>query len=395
MTRDRATAPGSFSARMVRTSRLDVNVWARGPQDGIPLLLVHGNLTTGGFWRYVAEELPPGARIIAPDMRGFGRSERRPIDATRGLGQMVDDIRGLLETLGLTGRPVHAAGWSMGGGVLLQYLLTYPEDLASITLLAPLSPYGFGGTTDERGTPAYSDFAGTGGGAAAPEFVRRLAEKDRSTDEPATSPLVTFRTFFGPGDNTSNVDEDFLVTEFLATAIGDDFYPGNTTGSTNWPNVAPGDRGVLNAMSPKYYNAPPIVNVVPKPPITWIRGRKDQVVSDRSMMDFAVLGAMGVAPGWPGEAVFPAQPMEAQTRAVLAAYEANGGRVREVVLDGVGHGIPIAAPAAVAREIAAHNAERSTAEPESGPTAEPESGPTAETQPAPARRSARWRGEGR
>lgn len=354
MARERNPDPGSFAPRVIKTRRLDLNVWTCGPDDGTPVLLVHGNLTTGGFWKYVAEQLPRDVRVIAPDMRGFGRTERKRIDATRGLGQMVDDIRSLLETLDLLGGGVHAAGWSMGGGILQQYLLTYPEDLASITLVAPLSPYGFGGTTDERGSPAYSDFAGTGGGGAAPELVRRLGEKDRSEDDPMSSPVVTFRTFFGPGANAANVDEDFLIDEFLATATGDDFYPGNATESINWPGVAPGDRGVLNTMSPKYYNASAIVNVVPKPPITWIRGTEDKVVSDQSMMDFGVLGAMGAVPGWPGADVLPAQPMEAQTRAVLAAYRANGGVTKEVVLDGIDHGIPLAAPDRVATEITAH-----------------------------------------
>jgi pimeloyl-ACP methyl ester carboxylesterase len=88
--------------QMVQTSRLAMNVWTSGPEDGRPVLLIHGNLTTGGFWRYVADLLPGDVRVLAPDMRGFGRTEQKPIDATRGLGDMVDDVHGLLEALGLT-----------------------------------------------------------------------------------------------------------------------------------------------------------------------------------------------------------------------------------------------------------------------------------------------------
>ena len=130
-----------FSAGIVHTPRLAMNVWTSGPQDGIPVLLVHGNITTGGFWRYVADALPDCVRVIAPDLRSCGDTEALPVDATQGLGEMAEDVHGLLETLGLTGgRRVHAAGWSMGGGVLQQYLLTHPDDLASVTLVAPHSP---------------------------------------------------------------------------------------------------------------------------------------------------------------------------------------------------------------------------------------------------------------
>jgi pimeloyl-ACP methyl ester carboxylesterase len=43
--------------------------------------------------------------------------------------------------------------------------------------------------------------------------------------------------------------------------------------------------------------------------------------------------------------------METQMRAMLDRYATAGGRVREVVLDGVGHGIPLEAPSRVAEEI--------------------------------------------
>ena len=155
-----------FTRTMVPTSRLTQSVWTSGPDDGVPLLLVHGNLVSGGWWRYVAEALPDEVRVIAPDLRGFGRTEPSPVDATRGLGEMADDLHALLETLGLagTGR-VNAAGWSMGGGILMQYLLDHPGDLASVTLVAPISPYGFGGTKDADGTLCYGDGAPSGPGA--------------------------------------------------------------------------------------------------------------------------------------------------------------------------------------------------------------------------------------
>ena len=344
----------SFARTTVSTNRLETSVWTSGPDDGVPLLLVHGNLVSGGWWAYVAERLPDDVRVIAPDLRGFGRTEAKPIDATRGLGDMVDDLRSLLEALGLAdSASVNAAGWSMGAGVLMQYLLGHRDDLASVTLVAPLSPYGFGGTKGVDGVPCFADFAATGAGGAAPDFVARLAAGDRTEADGLTSPLVIMRQFFGPRDNAAAVDEDFLLDELLRTRTGEDFYPGDGASSPNWPTLAPGGRGVLNAMSPKHYNASGIVDLARKPPITWLRGGEDQVVSDTSMFDLAFLGQLGAIPGWPGAEVLPAQPMDQQTRAVLDTYRAQGGEAREVGIEDAAHGMPVEVPDQVAAAIAA------------------------------------------
>jgi hypothetical protein len=69
------------------------------------------------------------------------------------------------------------------------------------------------------------------------------------------------------------------------------------------------------------------------------------------MFDLATLGEMGAVPGWPGADVLPPQPMGAQMRSVLARYAEAGGDVREVSLDGVGHGIPLAVPGLLAAEV--------------------------------------------
>jgi pimeloyl-ACP methyl ester carboxylesterase len=332
----------TFTCTRVETDRLTTNVWTSGPDDGVPVLLVHGNLSTGGYWAWVAAALPEDVRVIAPDLRGFGRTDPEPVDATRGLGDMADDLHALLVALGLAGtRRVNAVGWSMGAGVLQQLALAHPDDVAGLVFVAPLSPYGFGGTVGEDGRLAFADGAASGGGGANPELVRRLAEGDTGAEDPMTSPRVVMRTFYGPEDNAAEVDEDFLTDELVLTRTGEDFYPGDSTPSGNWPTLAPGGRGILNTMAPTHFRtADELVALDPKPP-----------VSDRSMFDLATLGELGAVPGWPGADVLPPQPMVAQMRSVLERYRGAGGEVREVELDGVGHGIPLAVPARLAAEI--------------------------------------------
>jgi pimeloyl-ACP methyl ester carboxylesterase len=323
-----------------------------GPPDGEPLLLVHGNLCTGRFWQAVAERLPGHIRVVAPDLRSFGRSAEAGVDGTRGLRDWSDDVRSLVETLGWAdGGRVHAAGWSMGGGILQQYEIDHGDDLASLTLVAPISPFGFGSTRDAAGTPNYDmDFAGSGGGTAAPDFVRRLAARDGSEDEPLSSPRVVMRNYFWSPKYRAP-DEDELIAEVLLTLVGDTFYPGSSSTSSNWPGVGPGQTGVLNALSPRFCNTSAFGDVPSPVPLIWIRGTEDQVISDQSLFDFGTLGKLGAVPGWPGDDVFPPQPMIAQTRAVFERRRARGGSVREVVLEGAGHGPLIERSAEVAQAI--------------------------------------------
>jgi pimeloyl-ACP methyl ester carboxylesterase len=44
-----------WTSSSVSTDRRETHVWTNGPDDGVPLLLVHGNLVSGGWWRYVAQ----------------------------------------------------------------------------------------------------------------------------------------------------------------------------------------------------------------------------------------------------------------------------------------------------------------------------------------------------
>jgi pimeloyl-ACP methyl ester carboxylesterase len=342
-----------FDVSEIRTPRLRTAVWTAGPEDGVPLLLVHGNLVTAGWWRYVVDELPDDVRVIAPDLRGFGRSQTLAVDATRGCDDFVDDLRSLLEVLGLAdGGRVNAAGWSLGGAVLQRYHVRFPDDLASIALVASVPPFGMGSTKDDRGTACYPDFAGSGGGCAAPTFVQRLAARDRSEDDPISSVPVVMRTLFGPRGNAANVDEEFLIDEVMRTAVGPLNYPGSSTPSPNWPNVGPGSTGLLNAISPRYFDASSLAAVERKVPISWIRGTEDPICSDHSLTDFGNLGQIGAVPGWPGADVMPPQPMDAQIRFVLTAYAAAGGTFTELAYDGVGHGIPVEVPARLAADLA-------------------------------------------
>lgn len=325
--------PDGIRTTLVATDRADTFVRHDDRPDGEPVVLVHGNISSSVFWEETLLALPAGFRGLAPDLRGYGDTEPLPIDATRGLRDFADDLAAALDALELD--RVHLAGWSMGGGVAMQLLLDQPDRVASLTLVDPVSPYGFGGTRGPDGELLSPDGAGSGGGAVNPDFVKRLAEQDAEGTD-ATSPRGVMRAFyFAPAP--PHPREDDFVASMLTTRIGEDHYPGDSRASEAWPHVAPGDRGILNTMAATHCDLSGIVDVQPKPPVLWVRGSADQIVSDTSMLDLAMLGRLGAVPGWPGEDQCPPQPMVTQTRAVLDRYAAAGGRYDEVVVEGAGH----------------------------------------------------------
>jgi pimeloyl-ACP methyl ester carboxylesterase len=164
-----------------------------------------------------------------------------------------------------------------------------------------------------------------------------MAAGDRGVDGPA-SPRNVLRTVYVADPASLVEDEELLLDSMLSTAIGDGNYPGTATTAQSWPGVGPGERGVLNTMAPGYFRvADELVAVPTKPPVTWVRGDADVIVSDTSLFDLAYLGSLGVVPGWPGAQECPPQPMVGQTRAVLERYAAAGGSYREIVYAGCGH----------------------------------------------------------
>ena len=346
--------PGIRAERMP-TNRLTVNVLSVPDRTGPAVLFVHGNVSSSLFWQPMMLALPDEYRPLAIDLRGFGDTDDEPIDATRGLRDFADDLAATVEALGLD--RVHLVGWSMGGGVVLQYLADRPDAhrVASLTLVDPVSPYGFGGTRGPEGTLCDPAGAGSGGGTGNPEFVARLAAGDRGDEDPLSPRQVLLAHYVKPPFVPAELD--IFVESMLSTRVGDDHYPGTPGPAAAWPGFSPGDRGVLNTMAPTHFRIDGLDGLAPKPPVLWLRGADDVIVSDTSLYDFGYLGSLGAVPGWPGPDAWPPQPMLAQTRALLDGYAATGGRYREAVIEDSGHGPHIDQPEPFLAALSEHLAQ--------------------------------------
>jgi non-heme chloroperoxidase len=93
--------------------------------DGSPVILLHGVWMSS---RFFVEQTTPGAvagcRVIAPDFRGHGESDK-PTDH-HTIASYAADVRALIEHLDL--QDVTLVGWSMGAFVAWDYLGTYDDD---------------------------------------------------------------------------------------------------------------------------------------------------------------------------------------------------------------------------------------------------------------------------
>jgi pimeloyl-ACP methyl ester carboxylesterase len=329
---------------MVDTPRLRQHVLSCGPAGGEPVVFIHGNFSAATYFEELMLQIAGhGFRCIAPDLRGYGWTEDVLIDSTRGYRDWADDVYSLLQTLGI--ERAHLVGWSMGGGVVYRLIADHPGMVLTATLQAPVSPYGFGGTKGPDGVPCFEDAAGSGGGVVNTEFVDRIRNADRSGDSP-NSPRNIINAFYYKAPFKAAREEDFL-TAALQEKVGADRYPGDFVPAANWPGVGPGVFGPVNCWSPKYLRneVAGLLAANPKPPILWIHGDSDMIVSNTSMFDLATLGQLGYVPGYPGADVCPPQPMIDQTRAVLDRYSEQGGSYREVLLADSAHSPHIEKPA--------------------------------------------------
>lgn len=108
-----------------------------GPEDGIPVLALHGWLDNAASFSALAPLLPQ-FRIVALDFPGHGWSERRPLSTPYYIWSYVAEIRAVVEYFGW--QKFVLLGHSMGGAVGCLYAALYPIELSKLVLLDILGP---------------------------------------------------------------------------------------------------------------------------------------------------------------------------------------------------------------------------------------------------------------
>ncbi|MCY1283847.1 2-hydroxymuconate semialdehyde hydrolase [compost metagenome] len=103
--------------------------------EGFPAMLIHGSgpgVSAWANWRLVLPELARHRRVIAPDMLGFGYSER-PADGQYSRQRWVEHALGVLDALGI--ERADLVGNSFGGGLALALAIAHPERVRRLVLM--------------------------------------------------------------------------------------------------------------------------------------------------------------------------------------------------------------------------------------------------------------------
>ncbi|GAA0667589.1 alpha/beta hydrolase [Streptomyces thermocarboxydovorans] len=118
----------SVVANGIRTNYLEAG-------SGEPVVLVHGSgpgVTAYANWRLTMPALAARFRVLAPDMVGFGYTER-PADVTYDMSTWVDQLVGFLDAMELP--RVSLVGNSFGGAVALRTAASHPDRVNRLVLM--------------------------------------------------------------------------------------------------------------------------------------------------------------------------------------------------------------------------------------------------------------------
>jgi 2-hydroxymuconate-semialdehyde hydrolase len=127
------TTPSPEIARSIVAAGIRTNYHDVG--EGFPLLLIHGSgpgVSAWANWRTVMPELARRSRVIAPDMVGFGFTER-PAGQQYNMDVWVEQAVGLLDALGL--ERADLVGNSFGGALAMAIAIRHPQRVRRLVLM--------------------------------------------------------------------------------------------------------------------------------------------------------------------------------------------------------------------------------------------------------------------
>lgn len=119
--------------KYIEIEDLKLHAALAGPEDGVPIILLHGFPDAWFSWESQISTLTTeGFRVIAPDQRGYNRSDKPRGKENYRMELLVKDILGLAEKLNL--KTFHLVGHDFGAMVAWWIAIYYPERVASLVI---------------------------------------------------------------------------------------------------------------------------------------------------------------------------------------------------------------------------------------------------------------------
>jgi len=135
----------SLLNRKVHANGLDFNVRDIGSKEPA-LVFLHYWGGTGRTWDLVAKQLSERHRCVAPDLRGWGGSDRTA--DSYDLHVQADDVAAIIQSLELS--QYILVGQSMGGKIAQILAARRPPGLKGLVLVAPVPPTPMGAPKEQR-----------------------------------------------------------------------------------------------------------------------------------------------------------------------------------------------------------------------------------------------------
>jgi pimeloyl-ACP methyl ester carboxylesterase len=155
------TPAGSISRVQIEASGFVFDALVAGPEDGDPVLLLHGFPQSSHEWRAQLEALArAGHRAVAPDLRGYSPGARPEGVAAYRIDLLVGDVVAIADAIGAPA--FHLVGHDWGAAIAWLAAVLHPERLRSLTAVSVPHPaaFAFALATDpeQRRMSGYVDF---------------------------------------------------------------------------------------------------------------------------------------------------------------------------------------------------------------------------------------------
>jgi epoxide hydrolase 4 len=189
-----------LDSRRVETGAATLHVVLAGPEQGPPVVLLHGFPELWFSWHGAMGPLVrSGYRVIAPDLRGYNRSDKPPGADAYGGDAYARDVLGLLDALGI--ERAFVAGHDVGAGVAWTLVFSHPERVRRAVILSSPHPLAWARVRPQDDPESISWFRSFFRLPFLPELVARaggwwlLTRNLQRTSQPGTFEGETLSVF--------------------------------------------------------------------------------------------------------------------------------------------------------------------------------------------------------